>query len=330
MSSVLWNKKRASTLFKKLGWQAEAAVLRLFWWTMRRLPPERASAAGDWLLRRLGSRSDKFRKVRANLAMAFPEKDAGEIEQLAHGVMGNLGAVLAEFAYLQRLIDRQDPDPRLEIVNLNEDPAFVEGSKPCIFFSGHLANWELVAFAAEAIGHPSDGLYTPLSNPLLDRLLQDKRRQLGSTHVPRDKALRHLLKSLRRGRSVGMLVDVRIDDTNLLPFFGTGAGLAVGEDRPRPRADVLRAHGPRTLPDDHLPGVAATTGRPARDRCRSLARPGDDPCAGGAHPRAPGPVDVHQPALAEAGHARPRGLLGPVQDGRCTDSGRVISMDTGR
>ncbi len=225
MSSVLWNKKHGSPLLQKLGWHAEATVLRLFWWYMGLLSPERASAAGDRLLRRLARRSDKFRKVRANLAMAFPEKDAGEIEQLAHGVMGNLGAVLAEFAHLQRLIDRQGPDPRLEIVNLNEDPAFVEGSKTCIFFSGHLANWELVAFAAEAIGHPSDGLYTPLSNPLLDRLLQDKRRQLGSTHVPRDKALRHLLKSLRRGRSVGMLVDVRIDDTNLLPFFGTGAGL---------------------------------------------------------------------------------------------------------
>ena len=226
MSSVLWNKKRGSPLLKKLGWHAEAAVLRLFWWCMSRLPPERASATGDWLLRRLGRRSDKFRKVRANLAMAFPEKDAAEIEQLASGVMGNLGAVLAEFAQLKNLTDMQRPDPLVEIVNLNEDPEFLAHSKPCIFFSAHLANWELVAFAVQALGYPSDGLYTPLSNPLLDRMIHDKRRQLGSTHLPRDNALRQLLRSLRRKRSVGMLVDVRIDDTNLLPFFGTDAGLA--------------------------------------------------------------------------------------------------------
>ena len=225
MSSILWNKKRGSTLLKKLGWHAEAAMLRLFWWCMGRLSPERASATGDWLLRRLGRRSDKFRKVRANLAMAFPEKNAVEIEELASGVMGSLGAVLAEFAHLDAFTDRRRPDPLVEIVNLCDDTELVADRKPCIFFSAHLANWELVPYAAVVTGYKGDVLYTPLSNPLLDRLLQDKRRQLGSTHLPRNKALRQLLKSLRRGRSVGMLVDVRIDDTNLLPFFGTGAGL---------------------------------------------------------------------------------------------------------
>ena len=225
MASVLWNKKQQSTLLKNIGLRAEAAALQLYWWIMGLLPPERASATGDRLLRWLGPKSGKFRKIKANLAMAFPEKDAAEIDRLARGVLGNLGAVMTEFAHLENITDLERPDPCVEILNLNEDPAFLDREKPCIFVSGHLANWELIAFALVAFGYPTDGLYTPLSNPWLDRMIDGKRRSMKCNPIPRTNALRQLLKSLRRGRSVGMHTDVRIDDRHLLPFFGTGAGI---------------------------------------------------------------------------------------------------------
>lgn len=222
---MLWNKKQQSRLLKNIGLRAEAATLQLFFWFIGLLSPERASATGDWLLRRLGRRSDKLRRIKANLAMALPEKDAAEIEHLALGVLGNFGSVLAEFAHIETLIDTQRPDPYIEIDNLNDDPAFVAREKPCIFVSAHLANWELVAFGLTESGFPTDGLYTPLSNPWLDRMVDTKRGIMKCKRIPRSNALRQLLKSLRKGRSVGMHTDVRIDDKHLLPFFGTGAGI---------------------------------------------------------------------------------------------------------
>ncbi len=225
MASVLWNKKQQSRLLKNFGLRTEAAALALFWWIMGGLSPERASATGDRLLRWLGPRSGKFRKIRANLAMAFPEKDTAEIDRLARGVLGNLGAVITEFAHLEKITDTERPDPYVEIVNRNEDPAFLAREKPCIFVSAHLANWELIAFVLVAFGYPTDGLYTPLSNPWLDRMIDNKRRIMKCNPIPRSNALRQLLKSLRQGRSVGMHTDVRIDDKHLLPFFGTGAGI---------------------------------------------------------------------------------------------------------
>lgn len=225
MASVLWNKKQQSRLVKNTGLRAEAVALQLFWWTMGLLSPERASATGDRLMRWLGPKSGKFRKIRANLAMVFPEKDAAEIDRLATGVLGSLGAVMTEFAHLEKMTDRGRPDPYIEIVSLNEDADFLARKKPCIFVSAHLANWELIAFVLEAFGYPADGLYTPLSNPWLDRMIDSKRRMMNCNPIPRTNALRQLLKSLKQGRSVGMLTDVRIDDRHLLPFFGTGAGI---------------------------------------------------------------------------------------------------------
>ena len=225
MASVLWSKKQQSQLMKNIGLRAEAAALKLYWWIMGQLSPERASAIGDRLLRWLGPKSGKFRKIKANLAMAFPEKDTAEIDRLARGVLGNLGAVMTEFAHIENIIDLERPDPYVEIVNLNEDPAFLAREKPCIFVSAHLANWELIAFALVTSGYPTDGLYTPLSNPWLDRMIDAKRGIMKCNRIPRDNALRQLLKSLKQGRSVGMHTDVRIDDKHLLPFFGTGAGI---------------------------------------------------------------------------------------------------------
>jgi KDO2-lipid IV(A) lauroyltransferase len=225
MSTLFWSKKQRSQLLKNAGLRSEAAALQLFWWCMGLLSPQRASATGDRLLRWLGPRSVKFRKIRANLMMAFPEKEAAEIDRLTRSVLGSLGAVLAEFAHLEDLTDMQRPDPYLEFVNLNQDPAFLARDKPCIFVSGHLANWELITFALAHCGYPADGLYTPLSNPWLDRMIDKRRRLMKGNPIPRTNALRQLLKSLKQGRSVGMHTDVRIDDRHLLPFFGSGAGI---------------------------------------------------------------------------------------------------------
>lgn len=225
MSSVLWNKKQQSQLLKNIGLRSEAAALQLFWWIMGLLSPEHASATGDRLLRWLGPKSGKFRKIKANLAMAFPEKEAAEIDRLARGVLGNLGAVMAEFAHIENITNMERQDPYVEIVNLNEDPDFLAHKKPCIFVSAHLGNWELTALALVASGFPGDVLYTPISNPLIDRMIRDKRILMGIRPLSRTNVLRQLLKSLKQGRSVGILTDVRIDDKHLLPFFGTNAGI---------------------------------------------------------------------------------------------------------
>ena len=48
---------------------------------------------------------------RANLAAAFPEKSAEEIEQILRGVWDNLGRVGAEFAHLDQLWDHDPARP---------------------------------------------------------------------------------------------------------------------------------------------------------------------------------------------------------------------------
>ena len=66
---------------------------------------------GGLLMRRLGPKLKEHRIGRANLAAAFPEKSANEIEGILRGVWDNLGRVAAEFPHIDRL-RMFDPDPR--------------------------------------------------------------------------------------------------------------------------------------------------------------------------------------------------------------------------
>jgi Kdo2-lipid IVA lauroyltransferase/acyltransferase len=200
-------------------WAVEAAVFGSFLGISRRLSPERASALGRRLFRGIGPRLDKTRIFRRNLSLAFPEKTADEIEALIREIWGNLGAVLAEYPHLPSYAVAGQPE-RLEIVINNESPVFQHTGKAAVFVSAHLANWEIPLASAIRLGLSVSVLYTPLQNPWLDRMLYKARARMGINMLPRDSGIRTLVRELGNGRSIGLLVDQRVDSGEPVPFFG--------------------------------------------------------------------------------------------------------------
>lgn len=182
------------------------------------LSPEASSAAGAWLLRRIGPRLDKSQKIRDNLTIAFPDRNARQIEQLVTDAWGNIGAVVGEFPHLQRI--QQEAGQRFEYVTHGDPLIFKQTGKVAVFVSAHLANWEIAPAAVIARGVPLTGVYTPLANPWLNRIICDARDSIGFPTVARDGAVRKLLRQMRQGRSVGLLVDQRVDTGERVQFFG--------------------------------------------------------------------------------------------------------------
>jgi KDO2-lipid IV(A) lauroyltransferase len=210
---------RRLPLLQHVLWAVEGSVFGLFMTISRGQSPERASALGRRLLRAIGPHLDKTRIIRRNLTLAFPEKTAGEIEALTREVWGNLGAVLAEYPHLQTIAAVGGPE-RLEIVNNSDSPVFQDTGTPGVFVSAHLANWEISIAAAKRLGIPTSVLYTPLQNPRLDRMLYEARAQTGANLLPREGGIKTLLRELGSGRSIGLLVDQRVDSGMPVPFFG--------------------------------------------------------------------------------------------------------------
>jgi KDO2-lipid IV(A) lauroyltransferase len=207
------------TFVRKLLWFVEAAVFWLFLGIARMLPTDRATAMGRRLLMWIGPQLDKHRIFKRNLELAFPDKDEHEIEALACEVWGSAGGLLMEYAHLEDICIRE-ADSRLQIANRGDVPVLRHPERPAIFVSAHLANWEICAAGIRRAGIPVTGVYTPLQNPYLERMLARSREPLGIRLVARDESMRVLLRELRAGRSIGMIMDQRVDTGVPLPFFG--------------------------------------------------------------------------------------------------------------
>lgn len=164
--------------------------------------------------------------------MAMPELSEGDRQRILKGVFNNLGRGLGEFSQF----------PKRTSANIN-DIVVYEGfdnyaraaakGKGVLMLTGHIGAWELCAFAQGSYGHPLSFLVRPLDNPLLDKLINDYRSLSGNSTIDKNDSVRAVLKTLKSGRDVGLLIDINMtaNEGIFCEFFGIPAcsttGLAV-------------------------------------------------------------------------------------------------------
>ncbi|MCX6995506.1 MAG: lysophospholipid acyltransferase family protein [Kiritimatiellaeota bacterium] len=95
--------------------------------------------------------------------------------------------------------------------------------------TAHLGNWELLGQAVAQRGYPLASVAAPLANPAVDRIFQRIRARDGQEMIPREGAVRHILRRLRAGYKIGLLLDQNTppDEGGLfVPFFGVPAPMS--------------------------------------------------------------------------------------------------------
>ncbi|HZB91563.1 MAG TPA: lauroyl acyltransferase [Stellaceae bacterium] len=193
------------------------AVMRMF----ACLPVDWASALGGYIGRMLGPKLGASRRALDNLRRAMPENTDGENRRIILGMWDNLGRSVAEYPHLDRICS--PASGRVEIVNEAQITDLLAGGGPAILFSGHFANWEVgPATVHRLMGVSLLSVYRAANNPWVGRVL---RRQLRARHaVPKGaEAGRALIRHLRGGGQVAMLVDQKQNDGIAVPFFGRDA-----------------------------------------------------------------------------------------------------------
>jgi KDO2-lipid IV(A) lauroyltransferase len=115
-----------------------------------------------------------------------------------------------------------------------------ERGKGVLFLTGHVGGWELSAFSHSLYGHPLHFVMRPLDNPYLDALVRRYRTMHGNIPILKDDPVRELLRAMKAGATVGILMD-----TNMTPpegvfveFFGIPACTASGLARIALRTDA--------------------------------------------------------------------------------------------
>ena len=210
-------------VFDWLFAQLVLGILKL----MRLLPAEAAIEIGGRGARALGRFLPRNRAARDNLRHAFPDKPADEIEALLADAWDNIGRTAIEYVFLDRIFDFDPEHPgagRVEVGGIECFFKIKDGGKPCIVFTAHLANWELLAVCAATFDLDVAVLFRAPNNSYLAARLDEVRgRMMGALVKSRKGALIELGAVLARGGHVGLLVDQRFAPGFSLPFFGRPA-----------------------------------------------------------------------------------------------------------
>ena len=191
---------------------------------LRLLPPRTAIDGAARLGRLVGPRTRFHARALENLRRAFPEKDEDWVRRIACDHWGEMARLGAEYVFLDAIVDT-DPtgtgEGLLEFggADLFEDLRDRQG--PFIFFTGHCGPFELLPVGAATFGLEITALFRPPRNRYLAKRLLAARRTRGGHLVPsRAGATWALMQQLREGRSVGVLVDQRLEFGVRTRFFG--------------------------------------------------------------------------------------------------------------
>lgn len=239
-------------VLRDAAYRLEAVFLYAFYYVVRALPCGAASALGGWIGRTVGPRLRSTRTARRNLTRAFPEKPAAEIEAIIRAMWDNLGRTVAEYPHLEEL-SRPTPGGRTEFIGAEHVTAALNDGKGGFLISGHLANWEMSGAAVRQHGMEVALVYRAPNNPYAARLLLRNRDAATPLHIPKGaEGARMMLRHLKEGGHIGMLVDQKMNDGIPVPFFGrnamtapAGAHLALKFGLPLLPVRVERLGGPR-------------------------------------------------------------------------------------
>ncbi len=221
--------KRLKRFVRYLAIRLAAAGLGL-------LPVRWASALGSGLgLVAYALAWPERRKALNSLSIAYPGATKAERRRIARASFQHLGRSMLELVCVRQI----DRDVEAFIEWPQPDRAALEAAlakkKGVLFISGHIGNWELLARRVALAGYPCQTIAKETSDPRLTRWVDAFRAsaKLKAIWRGREGAAKSMLRALKQGEILGMLID---QDTTVqsvwVPFFGQPA------KTPRAAADL--------------------------------------------------------------------------------------------
>jgi KDO2-lipid IV(A) lauroyltransferase len=163
----------------------------------------------------------KLRRVALkNLELAgFQDRD-----RLTDEVFQSIGRLLLSFARFPR-ISRENVHQWIGYEGLENFTNAQARGRGVLVATAHLGNWELSAFTHALMTAPMHIVVRPLDNPDVDRLVERRRALSGNRIIRKKEAAREILRALKAGEAVGILIDQNTtpEEGVFIDFFGRQA-----------------------------------------------------------------------------------------------------------
>ena len=142
-------------------------------------------------------------------------------KQVAGNVLGNYGRIFSEYPYLKSFRNG-GLNNFIEIDGKNHLENIRKEKKRVVFVSGHFNNFELMAMQIEKSGIELSAIYRPLNNIFLNKIMEKIRtKYICKNQIKKGRTgTRQIIKNLKKGWSIALMIDQRVREGPKVKFFG--------------------------------------------------------------------------------------------------------------
>jgi KDO2-lipid IV(A) lauroyltransferase len=167
------------------------------------------------------------RRIRDNLALVLPDLPPDEVERILRAVPDNVGRTVIEIYSGPEFIAHAVRHP-LTGGGVAALEAAHKAGRPVILVTGHFGNYDASRAALIARGYRVGALYMPMGNRYFNEHYVQAISGIGKPLFPRGRTgLAAMVRHLRSGGMLGMLVDQHMSHGEELSFFGRQAMTAL-------------------------------------------------------------------------------------------------------
>ncbi|MBE1293262.1 MAG: lysophospholipid acyltransferase family protein [Shimia sp.] len=166
-------------------------------------------------------------RIRENLDLVMPELTLAEREAIVRQAPDNMGRSLMEMysakEALPRFFDAPIQGPGLDALLEAK-----ENGTGAVIVTGHFGNYLALRGAMLGRGLPIGGLYKPMANPYFNAHYVAAMEDYGKPVFARGRrGMSNMVKHLRGGGLLGIILDQRINEAPVLSFMGKPARTAL-------------------------------------------------------------------------------------------------------
>ncbi len=204
-------------MIKIIKYQLEVILFILIFSFFFCLPLNISRKIGVSLALSFGQMTRINKTINKNLKIAFPDKDTQWIKKINNGVWTNFGMVLAEYAHLNKIANKDT----IKIINNNHSRSFFENSKNKILISAHNANWEIPGIACRIKSNKISGIVREPNNPFIRMILSYLRNKYSVKCYEKNLiGTKKLMRDFKNGSSLALLADQKLSSGMKTKFFG--------------------------------------------------------------------------------------------------------------
>ena len=184
-----------------------------------------ASNLGSALGKFFGPQFRSKNIIKKNIKYGLGNINRKEEEEIINGMWSNIGRTFAEYVFLKDFKFNKTSFNHMKISGAEYLDKIKKSNKPVIFFSGHFANFELMAMELDKSGIKTAAIYRPLNNFFLNPVMEYLRmKYICPNQIPKGRSgMREVINRIKDGYSIALMMDQRVSEGQKVPFFNKPA-----------------------------------------------------------------------------------------------------------